>query len=286
MKLRLVAAAVALTLAAASSAFAQGKSPEHKKASPPSRSQLPSPAISPSSSGTGTPFAWIDDASLITPGTAMIAVSVLRWQGTDVSEVDAPVIDAAIGLGRRAQLTAMVPRVVGSVDTSGAVGGVGTSYFSAKIVAAESADSRTRLAIAPTIELLGDGVLQSAGTGESRAHFGLPVSAQVAAGPARVYASAGYFTRGIWFAGGGVGARAGDRTFVSVGYSRSWRRDDSGLDTPLADRARNEVTGALSYALTPSVGLFGSIGQTFNTIDENGAGTTVGGGISLFFQAK
>jgi hypothetical protein len=206
-------------------------------------------------------------------------MSVVRWQGTDASEVDVPVVDAAVGLARRVQLAASVPRAMADADPSGSAGGIGTSYFSAKIAVLTTAKPLMKLSVAPTLEVLGSGVLTP---DQGRAHFGLPVSIEVARGAARLYGSGGYFSRGVWFTGVGVGVAASDRVFSSFGYSRSWRTTDA-VDVPVADRARNEVTGAVSYAITPNVSLFGSIATTIATLDENGAGTTLGAGVSFFF---
>jgi hypothetical protein len=271
------------TLAVSAPAIAQGNSQSHKKNPPPSRSDLTAPAsTSTATVGGTTPFAWIDDASLMDPGAVSIALSVVRWQGTDVSEVDVPVIDVSVGLAPRVHLTASVPRVVGSSDPSGAAGGVGTSYFSAKIALLNDAERNVKLSVAPMLEVLGRGVLQSLTSGERRVHFGLPASVEVNRGAARLYGGGGYFSRGVWFAGGGAGARASRKTFVSAGYSRSWRRADA-VDLALSDRARNELTGGASYALQPNVSVFGSIARTIATLEENGAGTSVSGGVSFFF---
>jgi hypothetical protein len=271
-----------LTLAVASSALAQGKSQPPKKNPPPSRNDLTPSAGAPATSVSGaTTYAWIDDASLIDPGAVSIAMSVVRWQGTGVSEVDVPVIDVSIGLAPRVHLTATVPRVVGSADPSGAVGGVGTSYFSAKVAVLNDAKRNVKLSVAPMLEVLGRGVLQSLTSDEGRVHFGFPMSVEVDRGAARLYGGGGYFSRGVWFAGGGAGARASRRTFVSAGYSRSWRRGDA-VVIPLSDRARNELTGGASYAVRPNVSLFGSIARTIATLEENGAGTSISGGVSFF----
>src|SRR5262245_28237484 len=93
-----VAAGMALMLAATQAVYAQGKSqqaPGHS--SPPSRSTLPPPTAIGTTAGT-TPFAWVDDASVLSPGDVWVGLSTLRWQGTDASEVDAPVVDAAVGV--------------------------------------------------------------------------------------------------------------------------------------------------------------------------------------------
>ena len=286
MRTRTVLASVMLALAVSIPAWAQGRSQQHKKnPAPPSRSDLAAPAgvSMPATAVAGpTPFAWVDDASLLEAGSVSIALSVARWQGGGISEVDVPVIDAAIGLAPRVHLTMTVPRVVGSEDPLGPVGGMGTSYFSAKIAAFNDAKRGLKVSVAPTLEVLGSGVLQSMTEGERRAHFGLPVSVELDRGRARLYAGGGYFTRGVWFTGAGAGTRLNDKVFVSGGFSRSWRRSDI-ADTPLSDRDRKEITGSGSYALMPQISVYGAIARTIATLDENGAGTSLVGGVSFFF---
>jgi hypothetical protein len=232
-----------------------------------------------------TPFAWIDDATLVEPGNVSLAISVARWRGADSSEVDAPVVDAAVGVAPRIHLTATVPRVVGSADALGAAGGAGTSYIGAKIALLDPARHEVKLSATPTIEVLGRGVVETLGSTESRVHVGVPVSAELDRGPLRLYVGSGYFSRGIWFVGGGGVARVSDKAFVSIGWNRSWRTADA-LDVPLSARARNELTGGISYAIVRPVAVFGSIGRTFATLDENGAGTTLTAGLAFFFTAR
>ena len=283
MKLATVlASALALAIFPASLARAQGKSQEHKQNPPPSRSDLPASGVTPGVAGP-TPFAWIEDASLIEPGSVSVTTSFVRWQGTDLGEVDLPVIEAAVGLAPRVHLAATVPRVVGSTDPLGASGGVGTSYFSAKVAIVDDRTSGVKLSVAPTLEVLGTGVLQSLTPGERRVHFGLPVSVEGSRGAVRGYGGGGYFSRGIWFTGAGIAVRAADKTYVSAGYNRSWRRAVT-VDVPLSDRSRNELTGGAAYALARSLSVFGSIARSIATLDENGAGTTFAAGLSVFFS--
>ena len=82
--------------------------------------------------------------------------------------------------------------------------------------------------------------------------------------------------------GDGAGLRATDKLFVSGGYNRSWRTSDV-FDTLIASRARTEVTGGLAYAAAPNISLFGSMGRTIKTPEENGAGRTVSGGVAFSF---
>jgi hypothetical protein len=110
--------------------------------------------------------------------------------------------------------------------------------------------------------------------------MGFPVSAEVDRGRARVYGGIGYFTRGAWFSGAGASYAANERVSAFASFSRAWRRADV-PDVPIGDRDRNEISGGASYAITSAIRVFGSLGRTVATLDENGAGTTVAGGVSF-----
>jgi len=283
---RIMTATAILVVAVSTSALAQGKSQAHKKATPapPSRNDLAAPPVATASSGGASPLAWVDDATVVDPGGISLAISMIRWSGSGLSEVNVPIVDVAFGLTRRVQLSASVPRVVGSDDPAGAAGGLGTSYFSTKISVRDDAKHGVKIAVAPTLEVLSPGVVEGLAPGEHRVQVGFPASAEIDHGPLRLYGTAGYFTRGAWFTGGGAGITVTDKVGVSAGFSRAWRRAET-PDIPLADRARNEISGSASYAIAPSVRLFGSLGRTIATPEENGAGTTIGGGVSFFFTA-
>lgn len=200
-------ASAALVLAIAVPVDAQGNSGgkgKGPKSSPPSSSPLPSPTTGPAAGAS--PVAWLDDASLLAPGSMSVTISAVRWSGTDLSEVNVPVVDASVGLTPRFQIGASVPHIVGGADGTGPVGGIGTSYISSKIALLTGA-SGVKLAVSPVIEVRGEDAVQASAAGEGRTQFGVPVSMEVAQGPARVFASAGFFSHGVWFAGGGVGVR-------------------------------------------------------------------------------
>src|SRR3989442_320262 len=137
-----IASSAALLLAVAVPVHAQGKSAgkgtgnnaSGHKSTPPSSSPLPSAIAGPAAGAAGVPpLAWLDDASLLEPGSVSTTISAVRWSGTDLSEVNFPIVQAAIGVTQRFQIGASVPHVVGSADGTGPVGGVGTSYISTKI---------------------------------------------------------------------------------------------------------------------------------------------------------
>ncbi len=268
----------ALAVFFTSPAFAQGKSNEsHGHGKPPSSSVLPIAATAPPGLGA-MPLAWVDDANLMEPGAMAIDFSATHWQGNGIGETDLPVGNVTVGLSNRLQFAASVPHVVAN-DTSGVVGGLGTTYFTAKYAAYSSGDMGLKIAVAPTLEVLGAGVAASLGPGESRAQFGVPVSVEFDRDGRRFYASTGWFSRGVWFAGAGAGTQLTRRLGVLATFSRSWT---SAADVTGVTRDRTELTGGVSYGLTSHVSAFGSVGRTIATLDENGAGTTVSGGVSFY----
>src|SRR6185369_3336194 len=280
----LIAASALLALPAAAPATAQSgngrgttSTSGSGKGTAPSRSTLPNSVLTTSS--VASPFAWLDDGRILPVATVSIAVSTLRWEGTGASEVDAPVTSIAAGIAPRVQVGASIPHILGSADPAGAVGGIGSLYFYGK-VGLLGDESPVKLAVSPTIEILGEGAALGLAPAESRAQFGLPVSVEFDAGSTRVFAGTGFFTRGIRFAGGGVSTRATSRLGISAQLSHSWTTADAlGI---VADRT--EVTGSAAYSLAPNVALFGSIGQTIATTDQNGAGTTISGGVSVLLS--
>jgi hypothetical protein len=277
-------ASVCVALAVAVPAFAQGKGGGNKKppkaAAPPSTSALSSPSNAVSieqASGIqpvapASPFAWLDDASIVDPGSVWVGVSMLRWYGPGFSETIAPVVDAAVGLTPRLQLGASVPRVAG---------GLGTTFFGAKIAVLSDEVRNLYVAVSPTLEVMGGAVMDSVPGGPSRTQWGLPVSVHFDGEGMRIYASSGYFSPGIWFAGAGLGKSVSDRVGISGSFSQAWTTVGAS-DVPLAVAPRrNELSGGASYELGPNVAVFGSIGRTIGTTAENGAGTTIGFGVSI-----
>jgi len=275
-------ASAVLVLAVAIPVHAQGKSNgkgNGHKSSPPSSSPLPSPTAGPAAGAS--PLAWLDDATLLAPGSMSLTISVLRWSGTDLSEVNFPIVQASVGLAPRFQIGATVPRIVGSADGTGPVGGIGTSYISTKI-ALLTGTSGVKLAVSPVIEVLGEGAVQALAPSEGRTQFGLPVSMELAQGPARVFASTGFFSRGAWFAGGGLGVQATPKIGVSLSFTRSWANDS----TTSVSRDRRELSGSVSYLVRPQIGVYGALGRTIATTDDNGAGATISGGVTFLLHAR
>jgi hypothetical protein len=276
-------ASALVALAVAVPALAQGKSggkKPPKAAAPPSTGALSAPTTTSSATGAGievqsstaaSPFAWLDDASLIEPGSVWLGVSMMRWHGSGVSQTMVPVIDGAVGLAPRVQLGATVPRVAG---------GIGATFFSAKIGILDDDARSLKVAVSPTLEVLGGAVMSATPRSEGRTQWGLPVSVHVDRDNTRFYGSSGYFSPGIWYAGAGVGKSVGERASVSASFSRAWTSSGQEVSTVAAPR-RNEISGGVSYDLGAKVAVFGSVGQTIGMAAEDGAGTTLSFGVSL-----
>jgi hypothetical protein len=283
-RLSMVTVSVVAALAVAVSAEAQGNSAnapgKNKKPKPPSTSSLPgatsaAAGASPLSTVTGaSPISWLDDASVLEPGSVLLTLSGMRWSGGGASEVYLPVIDMSLGLTRLVQFNVSVPRVAG--DDTGAGGSLGTSYFSGKVSLLQKSD--VKVAVSPLVEVLGTAAAQSLPEGESRYQFGVPVSIEGARGPVRLFGAAGFFTRGAWFAGGGAGFQLNPKTGASASFTRSW----APTDVAGVRRGRSELSGGVSYFVTPQIAVYGSLGRTIATSDDNGAGTTLAGGVTFF----
>jgi hypothetical protein len=206
----------------------------------------------------------MDDASLMSPGAVWLGVSMVQWHGGGASETVIPAFDGSIGLAKRVQLGASVPRVAG---------GLGTTFVSTKIGVLSNDARALKVAVSPTLEILNPGPV-----GQSRTQWGLPLSIQIDRGAARMYGSSGYFSPGVWYAGTGIARQVTDRLGVSASFSHAWT---TSATPAIAGPHRNDLSGGASFDVTPSVSLFGSLGQTIATAADHGAGTTISFGLSL-----
>lgn len=265
-----VAARVLVALAVASPAVAQGKG-KGPKSTPPSRTTLPTPTISSPSTAGALPFAWIDDATVLPPRTVEGSFSIIQWAGDGTSETDVPVVGLAVGITPRVQIGASIPHVIGSSDPTQAAGGLGTTFIDAKVLVLSDRHSGLKAAVAPALEILGAAAVQP---GEPRTHLGLPASLEFDRGEVRLFGGGGYFSGHVWFAGGGFWAQITPRTALSGSFSRAWASD---AGTIVHDR--RDVSGGAAYTLTPRLMLFGSLGTTVATSDQDGAGTTAAAGL-------
>jgi len=268
----------ALVVASASTVFAKGGK---GKTAPPSSSPLPVASAPPPGIGA-TPIPWIDDANLMPAGAMSIDLSASHWSGDSIGETTLPVVNLAFGLAERLQLALSVPHIVGD-DANGVAGGIGTTFLSGKYSLFTN-DRGVKIAVAPTLEILGTGVVSSLGPDETRAQFGIPASLEIDGDGRRAYFSSGWFSRGVWFAGAGFGIQVRRRIGVSGSFSRSWT--SAPADGVVTSRDRAEFNGGVAFALAPHIGVFGSAGHTIATAPENGAGATVSAGVSFYIAPQ
>ena len=101
----------------------------------------------------------------------------------------------------------------------------------------------------------------------------------------RFYGSSGYFSPGVWYLGAGAARQLTKRVAVTASLSRAWSSATS-LDQTVSAPKRHDVSGGASLDFTEHMGVFASIGRTFGTAEENGAGTTLAVGMSLTAASK
>lgn len=242
---------------------------------PPSSSPLPGATAPPPGIGA-TPIPWIDDANLMPAGAMAIDLSMSHWAGDGIGETTMPAVNFTVGLADRFQFAISVPHVVAD-PTSGVAGGLGTTFVSGKY-AAWVGDRGVKIAVAPTLEVLGTGVLSSLGPDETRTQFGVPVSLEIDGDGRRAYFSSGWFSRGVWFAGAGVGIQLQRRIGLSGSFSRSWTSATASGES----RDRAELSAGVGVAVASHVSVFASASQTIATAAENGAGATISAGVSFY----
>jgi hypothetical protein len=276
-----LALALAGSLLLAPPALAQGRGRGHGqgRGKAPQASSSPLPA-----SGTGVRElgAWLDDASVAPPGTGWLSLSVAWWRSPLATELDAPVVDGAMGVTRRVQLGLSVPYYRLSDGGGPAATGIGDVYVSAKL-GLRDPDAHADgigFAVAPLVEMLSDGSVSG------RWHWAIPVSVEVRRPRWRAYGTGGYFSRGAVFGGAAVEAPVSDRVWLTGSLTHTYALGDAPLDEALGlTRSRTDVNGGAAFALAPSVVVFGSVGRTLSSTDLTRTTLAIAAGVSFGFAA-
>ena len=97
-----------------------------------------------------------------------------------------------------------------------------------------------------------------------------------------MFAAMGFFTRGAWFGGGGTGFQLTPRMGASMSISRSWAKADVEGVHP----NRSEISGGVCYFVNPQIAVYGSAGHTIATTADNGAGMSVGAGVTFLLAPQ
>jgi hypothetical protein len=222
---------------------------------------------------------WLDDASAPVRGEGFASIGMGHWRMDGVSQTNVPMVAAGIGVTDRMQVSASVPFYRAQFQGTSSQG-IDDVYLSAKysLIDPTLTVNEFGLAVSPAIEVL------SAGTSGRRLHLALPVSMEVRRLPFRVYASAGYFTRGSVFSGGAVEWTSPGNLVLSAALTQSYSvKQDAVLDSLSISRQRVDVTGSLAYPVTDVIGVSMSLGRSLTSIAEGGTSLALAGGVSFRF---
>lgn len=279
-------AAAVIVLLAATGAFAQGKGKGLGKQG----TNLPATPASTAAIAAGTAVgfrqfgSWLDDASLVEPGTMWTALSFGHYRSIGGSQNDFPVVDASVGLSRRAQFGITVPHYRMNFQDGTHVGGIGDVYASVKMPlgSAGRGSNAVRATMTPIVEVIQDPV-----PGTARFAWGLPVSVEFHPGKYRVFGSTGFFSRGAVFGSGAFEVPVRDRLIAttSLSYTRSVK-DDAAADALGLAKNRADVSVVAAYMLTPTVAVFGGTGRTLSNADGAGTSFMLTGGVSFTFAPR
>ncbi|HEV3485927.1 MAG TPA: hypothetical protein VG106_11005, partial [Vicinamibacterales bacterium] len=288
----LLAPPLLFVLAAASPVSAQGNGHGHaygrfKGGASPSPSSGGAAQLQPQQpSGTGVRNfgAWLDDASLLPPGSGSLSVSFSYFRSPIFREFDVPVIDGGIGMMRRVQFGFSVPYYHANEPGGPVARGLGDLYLNAKVQLRDPAAHKSGVgfAVTPVLEVLST----APGPDGSRYHWAIPVSIEVQRSAVRGFASAGYFSRGSLFASAALELAVSDRVWTTgaITRSHSTKPDDFSRSLGLA-QSRTDVNGGVTVMMTPTVAAFGNVGRTISRRDANSASLVVSGGVSYSFSA-
>lgn len=223
---------------------------------------------------------WLDDATVLAPREAWLTVSFVRWASPSLVGFDMPVSDVSVGVAPRVQLSASVPFAQYGSPGAPLEGQLGDLYFAAKWLVRSPSEGAVGVAVTPALEVLSNAA--TSGTDLSRVQFVLPVSVERRFEQGRVYGSAGYFTRGAWFAGAAFDHPVGSRAVAAMAltYSRSTAPAEASTAWGLG-RQRVDASGSLSWIVSPRLVVFGGLGRTLSHLDPDATRYAVSFGASM-----
>jgi len=293
---RIGAAALFTSLFTAGPLFAQGNGHGnafgHAKAA---ASAAPAAASATSSSGTVSNVAdisgtrnfasWLDDASVVGPGSGVMSFSAGYWRMAGFSELDVPSFDVGVGLTRRIQAGASVPVYHAAATGAPVSRGIGDLYLNTKIQLREpvgGAHPRIGVALVPVVQMMS----AEPAPGTSRVSWGLPVALEMQRDGWRVYGSTGYFSRGSLFASAAIELPLTGHSWFTgtLTQSRSIKAD-AGADTLGLPTNRTDISGGASWVVANGVALFGALGRTLTRDNPTDTHLFVSGGLSVNFDA-
>jgi hypothetical protein len=293
---RLTACVIVSALLAAAPAAAQGNGHAYgnNKNKPPvtSTSASTASASGPSAaaqfdvtipgSGVRNFGAWLDDASIITPGQGYVSFGMGFWQMPAYREFDMPTMDAGVGVHKRVQVGASLPYYYASEPSGPLTHGFGTMYLNAKVQLRDPSTHGAGFSVTPAIE-----VLSVAPVGGSRASWAIPVNMEIQRTGWRVYGSTGYFSRGALFASGAIEKALSDRAWITGSITHAYSMNPDPLSVALGlAQTHTDVSGGAAFTVRDGIAAFGSVGRTISKKDANSADFVLTGGVSMNFTVR
>ena len=209
---------------------------------------------------------WLDDASIVAPGDVWVGLATGYWRGDSNRQIDAPVMSAAVGITPRVQAGGSASfyhfRDADGISENGF--GMFSLYGKFQIADAARAPNAIGVAVTPLIEL-------SPGS-EAPVGWALPVNLETHRGDARIYGSAGYFSRGSLFGTIGVDIPVTSRIYLNGTFGQSYAR---------AGTHQTSLGVGASFGMTSTSGLFVGLGQTFMPSETGPGGVSLAGGMSF-----
>ena len=209
---------------------------------------------------------WLDDASIVAPGDVWVGLATGYWRGDSNRQIDAPVISAAVGITPRVQAGGSAS-FYHFRDADGiSENGFGSFSLYGKFLIADPARAPNAIGVAvtPLLEL-------SPGS-EAPVGWAIPVNLETHRGDARIYGSAGYFSRGSLFGTMGVDLPVTSRIYLNGTFGQSYAR---------AGTHQTSLGVGASFGMTPTSGLFIGLGQTFMPSEIGPGGVSLAGGMSF-----
>jgi hypothetical protein len=253
------------------------------------RTKLPLPA--PGGSGSPTSVlalaSWLDDADTLAPGAGSIGIAVSHSDSLDGGETDAPVLDAAVGLSSRVQLSGSLPYYQASYSDGYESSGLGNTYLAVKVKVVDPNEHTVGLAVAPVLEILGDASLADPTLGLSRVNWALPISVQVGRGNTRAFATAGYFSRGALFLAAALEHALSSKFTLTGAVSHMYATSTTdGSDLQGLSRSRTDLTGSVAWRVAPALSVAAGLGRTVSSLDQNGTTLLASASISYSITAR
>jgi len=281
--------ALACILASVLPVAAQGNGHGHAygllKSAAPTPSSGGAAQVQPAVAGGVRNFgSWLDDASIMTPGSGSLTMSFAWFRAPAYHEFDAPIGDGAIGLTSRVQFGFSVPYYHVSATGGPVVRGIGDLYLTSKVQLLEPSAQHNGfgLAVVPIVTVLSG----EADIERRRVSWGAPIAMELQKDGWRVFGTAGYFSQGSIFASGALEVQASQRLTITgtVTQSHSTIDDPPGM-TLVLNRTRTDVSGGGTWMMRPGLAFFGSVGRTISQQDANAASLVLSGGVSVAFDA-